>query len=409
VRIRTGPSVAYRELANAPRFTALPLLGRTADSQWVQVNFDGVLGWARAGFFEILGGRSIVELPVGGVVASSPPLEDTDQNDLFGILRLMRERLDFAQVALDRQRQVWTDAALGVAPPCGGYPARPSDFNIPPDLLRRYFTTLNPLITDFNEAAANIRAAVDLQIEICEEPGAATVLLSTPVVTGGLELVNDADVQVASLRRRLDELIPEIGPDDCVFEFAGRVDVLPAPPQSNIIQDEFDPGDLAIGYCFDASPINLGYLEFVREPSNYNVVLAISPLENPTDFIISDSSGPSSSQTTITLADIEFPFEGRYLLVIAAEVPDGSPPQGQYAFVFLDVALARPSGQLLSFDENGNVVRNIVALQLADGTVTGGQVVDDTVAGSTATNVTAAAVNVYVDPNTASGIVGQLC
>jgi uncharacterized protein YraI len=411
VRIRTGPSIAYRELANAPRFSALPLLGRTADSQWVQVNFEGVLGWAKAEFFEVLGGRTITELPIGGIVASEPPLEDTDQNDLFGTLRLMRERLDFAQVALNQQRQVWTDAALGVAPACGGYPSRPSDFNVPTDLLQRYFPTLNPLVEDFNEAAANIRAAIDLQIDVCQEPGAAAVLLSTPVVTGGLEFVNDADVQVASLRRRLDELIPEIGPDECVFEFAGRVDVLEAFPTSLIVQDEFEPDDLAIGYCFDASPIVLGYLELVREPSNYEIVVAIAPLENPADFIAADSAGPSDSQTTIILRDIQFPFEGRYLLVLAASVPDGSPPQGQYAFTALDIIFGSPTGNLLAFDDNGNVVTSLVPVQLTDGTVIFEQqsaVPDTVVANPTATNTTAAAVNVYIEADLSSAVVGQL-
>ncbi len=45
LRVRAGPSRAYPVLANAPRYTIFPLLGRTRNNSWLQVNFEGTLGW----------------------------------------------------------------------------------------------------------------------------------------------------------------------------------------------------------------------------------------------------------------------------------------------------------------------------------------------------------------------------
>ncbi|MEL6268836.1 MAG: SH3 domain-containing protein [Chloroflexota bacterium] len=408
VRVRTGPGVAYRELANAPRFTALPLLGRSADSQWLQVNYEGVLGWVTAEFVTILGGRTITELPIGGILADEPPLEDTDQNDLFGTLRFLRERLDLAQPSLDTQRQVWTSAALGVVPACGGYPPRPSDANIPTDLRRRYGDTLEPILRDFNRAMENVRNAIDLQIEVCSRGGSDVVLISAPVVSGGLEFVDDADILFVSLRRRLDELLPEIGPDDCVFEFAGRVDVIPLFPPLAIIEDEFTSDNRATGYCFDASPLNIGYLEVATLNTNFDLIIAISPLGNPTDFLITGAVSASTNPSGTILQPIEFPFEGRYLLVFFAETDPGVEPVGRYALTLLDIATIAPRGSLISYNEDGTLTRNIVPVVLPDGTVTGGQIVGDVGAGSTATNTTGAPLDVLLEPSIGSAVVGQL-
>lgn len=409
VRIRSGPSRGYRVLADAPRLTAFPLFGRTASSEWVQVNYEGVLGWVNAQYVEVLGDSTLTDLPVGGIVAASPPLESTDENDLFGTLRFMRERIDLAQPSLDNQRTIWTNAALGVTPPCGGYPPRPSDVSIPIDLRQRYAGTLEPIIRDFNKAMLNVRNAIDLQIEVCQAPGSNLALISAPVVTGGLGFVDEADVMFASLRRRIDELLPEIGPDQCVFEFAGRVDVLPLFPNQAIVEGAFTAdGDRAIGYCFDATPLNIGYLEFVRESSNYEVVLAVAPLENPTNFIATASGAASPVQNSTILSPIQFPFAGRYLLIISAEAPPGEVPEGRWAMVLVDAALGEPTGGLISFDEFGNIVRNIVSVRLPDGTIVGGQVVGDVEAGATVTNVQAVPVNIYEQPNTESAVIGQI-
>ena len=41
LRLRAGPSTAYPVLANPLRYTVFPVLGRTANNAWLQVNFNG--------------------------------------------------------------------------------------------------------------------------------------------------------------------------------------------------------------------------------------------------------------------------------------------------------------------------------------------------------------------------------
>lgn len=414
VRVRSGPSISYEVLADAPRYTVMPALGRTADNEHVQVNFEGVLGWIRTEYIEILGNRSITELPVDGVVAAEPPLQFTDQNDLLGTLRLMRERLDLAQRSLDRMRQVYTDAALGVPPPCAGFPPIPTGFNIPVELVTRYNATLGPLIRDFDAAADNIRAAIELQLEVCAEQGSELVITSTPVVVGGLEFVNAADSLFVSLRRRLDEAIPEIGPNDCVFEFGGRVEVLPVIPQQDIITATITPEDRALGFCFDASPLNVGYIEILQPGVDAPLVAAVSPLGNPTDFIITAAAPASPSPANLVLSPIEFPFEGRYLLTVSAQNPGAAEREdaqivGEYeiAIVLADITLGTPQNFLLAFDENGNIIRQSVPFQLPDGTIVGGAG-DIEEVNATVTNTQQGPVNVYADTDTNSNVVGQI-
>lgn len=414
VRVRSGPSISYEVLADAPRFTVMPALGRTADNVHVQVNFEGVLGWIRTEFIEIQGNRTLLDLPVDGVVADEPPLAFTDENDLFGTLRFMRERLDLAQPSLDRMRQVYTDAALGVPPPCAGFPPIPTDFNIPIELVTRYNATLDPLIRDFNEAARSIRAAVELQIRVCSEQGSALVITSTPVVVGGLEFVNTADELFVSLRRRLDDLLPEIGPNDCVFEFGGRVEVLPVIPQQDIITATITPQDRALGFCFDASPLNVGYIEILTPGGGLPLVAAVSPLGNPTDFIFTGGIPASPSPGNLVISPIEFPFEGRYLLIISAQEIGAAEREEveqvdefEIAIVFADITLGRPQNFLLGFDANGDIVRQSVAFQLPDGTIVGGAGNVEEI-NATVTNTQQGPVTVYTDTNTESAPAGQI-
>ncbi|MEO0562429.1 MAG: SH3 domain-containing protein, partial [Chloroflexota bacterium] len=262
VRVRSGPSVAYVVLADAPRFTEFPLLGRTPNNQWIQVNFDGTLGWVASQFVEIQDNRNIEELPIDGVVANQQPLDFDSENEFFGVLRRMRDRLDIAQASLEQIQAIWTDAALGIVPFCGNYPSQPTSFNLPRAIYAEYFALIDPILNDLNAAFAAHEQSIELLIEACNRPGSQAALISIPVTTGGLELANSADNAYVGLRRRIDELLPELGPDDCVFSFGGRVDVLPylGPLVSDavyVFTDNFDLTRRTNGYCFDATTSNI--------------------------------------------------------------------------------------------------------------------------------------------------------
>jgi len=430
VRVRGGPSTAYPVLADALRYTEFPLLGRTADNVWVQVNFEGTLGWVAVRYVEIQDNRAITELPIDGIVADQSPLEFAADDELFGILRLMRDRLDLAQPSLDEIQQVWTDASLGIVPVCGGYPARPTNFNIPRQIYARYFGTLDPLLNDYNAAMTDLRNSIDLLIETCERQGASAALISPPVVTGGLEFVNRADNAFVGLRRRIDELLPEIGPNDCVFAFSGRVDVLTlldALPTGavNIITDNFERTENTKGYCFDAAATNVGRIELIRTETNYGLLVAVSPIDDPTNFIASATAGPADVQgANLVIYPVSFPKDGRYIIIVSADIPENEAPTGEYTLLLTDFSFGTPNGTFLTLDEEGNIVIQDVqynsesgggTVSVSDGTTLAASNADTTTttttdSGSstgTVTNTSGDSINVYEAASTESAIVAS--
>jgi uncharacterized protein YraI len=143
LRLRAGPSTAYPVLANPPRYTIFPLLGRTKDNAWIQVNFEGVLGWVTAGWVEFQNGASLLDLPIDGIVASAPPASEDTLENYLGTLRFMLDRLNLAQPSLDSIRGTWTTVSLGQRAACQNFPARPSNANIPQPLLPRFIQRWN--------------------------------------------------------------------------------------------------------------------------------------------------------------------------------------------------------------------------------------------------------------------------
>ena len=125
LRLRAGPSTAYPVLANPLRYTVFAVTGRTANNAWLQVNFEGTLGWVTAGFVEIQNGGNINSLPVDGVVASEAPQSADTKENYFGILQLMLDRINISQTALDAIRGTWTTVALGERSACQNFPPRP--------------------------------------------------------------------------------------------------------------------------------------------------------------------------------------------------------------------------------------------------------------------------------------------
>jgi len=131
LHLRAGPSTAYPILANPLRYTVFPVTGRTVNNAWLQVNFEGTLGWVTAGFVELQNGANILSLPVDGVVASAPPQSADTKDNYYGILQLMLDRINISQTALDSIRGTWTTVALGQRSACQNFPPRPTDINIP--------------------------------------------------------------------------------------------------------------------------------------------------------------------------------------------------------------------------------------------------------------------------------------
>lgn len=358
LRVRAGPSRAYPVLANAPRNSIVSLLGRSANNAWLQVSFEGTLGWIATGYVEIQNGRNVFELPIDGIVAESLPLSEPTADDYLGTLRFMLDRLNLAQPSLDEIRARWTNIALtGVRSGCGFYPARPTDYNIPNPLLAAYFPVLDPIQADFNAAMANVRLAVDLLIQVCGFPGPDVV--GQGAVSGALNIINTADAQFTDLRQRITDLIPletEVGSNDCLFTFQEQSDILPLIVIGTVSRDTFSPGKTAAGYCFDVGTGISLRVEVLTLRGNVVPILSVSALANPTNFIAAGRG--FLGQSLVTVSPITITTGGRYLLVVNTDPTgtQGAPLEGEIAILITDITNNPPTGPGLSVDGSGNLV-----------------------------------------------------
>ncbi len=342
LRVRAGPSTAYPVLAELPINSVVPAFGRTLGNGWVQINQQGTLGWVAAGFLEIQGGRSIVELAINGIVADELPLSEATANDYNATLQLMLDRVNLAQPSLDSIRASWTDAAITGRASCQPFPAKPTNYNIPRPLLAAFFPTLDPLQTLFNDAMTNLRLAIDLFIQACQQPGTVNPVGQATVI-GALEVVALVDSQFAELRRTITALLPEdrvVGEDECLFTFNNESIILPVISISQLVFDGFNPTRRATGYCFDATAGQTLLFETLQL-DNSNVVhfLSVSPFDNPTNFIATGFGG-TGENFLLQVGPLVIPETGRYLLVLSQNVETELPLNGEFALLITDLANA---------------------------------------------------------------------
>lgn len=67
VRLREGPGTDFAVVTTIPFNVSVSAVGRNADSSWIQVNYEGQVGWVAARFVRVRG--ALDSLPVGGAQA----------------------------------------------------------------------------------------------------------------------------------------------------------------------------------------------------------------------------------------------------------------------------------------------------------------------------------------------------
>jgi uncharacterized protein YraI len=319
LHLRAGPSTAYPILANPLRYTVFPVTGRTVNNAWLQVNFEGTLGWVTAGFVELQNGANILSLPIDGVVASAPPQSADTKENYYGILQLMLDRINISQTALDSIRGTWTTVALGQRSACQNFPPRPTDINIPNPILAAFNQTLEPLRVDFNNAMSNLRLAIDLWIEACHHPQPPDGFVSQASVVGALNAIQVTDTLFADLRRRLTALIPSfnLAGDECLFTYKEQFDILKIVQQGQLVRDQLSPRKTATGYCVDAVAGQALRIEFAEIKGNISPLISLSPFDNPTNFL--GVGRNLLNEQIMTVGPINITVTGRYLLLVADE------------------------------------------------------------------------------------------
>ncbi|MDQ7024173.1 MAG: SH3 domain-containing protein [Anaerolineae bacterium] len=354
LRVRSGPSRAYPTLANINFNQAFTITGRNDCGNWYQVNFEGTLGWVSSAFVQILGG-DVFQTPVGGIVAQTAPPSGESRDDYIAMLRLLRDRIIIAQESLNDIRASWTDAALQGRATCQAYPPRPSNINVPTPMLAAFFVPLDTLVTDFNDAMFNTRQAIDIFIQVCNQPGTANPV-GQATVQGALGIINLAEQQYAALLQRLAELIPDdnVGPDECLLVYNNKSEILPRIGVGTIYLDDFNRRTFARGYCFDAIETQILVLQTLPIPeSDLDVFVAISALDDPSNFLLVNQASDGQS---LTVGPLVMTRSTTYLLIIADLGSEGRAPIGQFAFLLSDVTFGTGTQNLAWDPATGSVI-----------------------------------------------------
>jgi len=351
LRVRSGPSTAYPQLANINFNQVMTLTGRTASGTWYQVSFEGTLGWVAARFVRIVSG-DVLALPIDGIVASSPPQTGESADDFVATLRLILDRLNQAQDSLNTIRAYWTDAALTGRASCAPYPPQPSALNLPIPVLQAFFNDLDPIQREFDDAMANVRLAINLFIEVCNQPGTGNPV-GQATVQGALDTINLAEQQINNLRARVEALIPPgAGENECVLTYNGRTELLPIINRGQLYLETYSRRYFVSGYCFDAPQglaINIQTLPL--PDANVRLFVALSALDTPATFLAVNTA---AEQQRLSIGPITLPRTTRYLLMVADLSTDRA-PDGRWAFQIFDAT--NGITQFLFFDiATGSVV-----------------------------------------------------
>lgn len=360
LRLRAGPSTAYPVLANPVRYSVFPVTGRTYNNGWLQINFEGTLGWVTANFVELQNGANINSLPIDGITASEAPQSADTRDNYIGILQLMLDRINISQSALDSIRATWTTVALGERSACQNFPPRPTDINIPNPILAAFNDTLEPLRVDFNTAMSNLRLAIDLWIEACGQPQPPNGVVGEATVIGALNAVQTTDNLFADLRRRLTALIPSfnLAGDECLFTYKEQFDILKVVTKGQLVRDQLSPRKTVTGYCFDAVAGESIRVEIAEINGNLSPLISISPIDNPTNFL--GVGRNLLGEKVITIGPIVIVTSGRYLLVVADEQENRQEAlNSDYALLITNVAGMPVINPGLGFDPvTGQLVVN---------------------------------------------------
>lgn len=338
LRMRAGPSTGYPTIGNLFANTVVSAHGRTASNGWIQVSYNGILGWVSVNFLQFLE-FPLTSLPIDGIVADGPPLPDMTGtgSPYFDALKLFLARLDLAQPSLDNIRAKWTDAALIGRAICRDYPARPSDYIVPQPILAANYGQLNPIQESFNAAMAGLRQAIDLFIEICNLPGTGNPV-GEGAASNALALIATVDQRFADLRAKLRELIPpdlEPGPDECLLIYRQKAEILKIINIGQIYRQFLAPNDRAVGFCFEATQGQTLAVELLRISGNVSPLIAVSAFDNPTNILI---VGQGATGGGLTIAQpLVIPQTGRYLVLIYDEGEANQPPQGEFAFALVPI------------------------------------------------------------------------
>ncbi|HML21694.1 MAG TPA: SH3 domain-containing protein [Aggregatilinea sp.] len=70
--LRGGPGTSFEQVGGVPVSTTIPAVGRNGNSSWIQVNYDGTVGWVSATLLEWSGDIGVLPVTSGQPASDTP-------------------------------------------------------------------------------------------------------------------------------------------------------------------------------------------------------------------------------------------------------------------------------------------------------------------------------------------------
>lgn len=134
VNVRTGPGAGFQLIGKLQRGVAKEILGKSEDSKWWQIDYEGNLGWIPADFTDVRGGTSGVQvvavarpptptaLPTGVIVTRLQPTATATANipsakgRIYFVVKQADASYTTAWVRPTNKQEIFSDVTLGTAP-----------------------------------------------------------------------------------------------------------------------------------------------------------------------------------------------------------------------------------------------------------------------------------------------------
>ncbi len=134
VNVRAGPGAGFALLGKLQSGVSKDILGKSPDSQWFQIDYDGTPGWIAADFTDVRGGTSGVPVivvaraptataqPTSAVVSrlqpTATPTADVPpaHGRIYFVVKQPDESYTTSWVRPDRKQEIFSDVTLGTLP-----------------------------------------------------------------------------------------------------------------------------------------------------------------------------------------------------------------------------------------------------------------------------------------------------
>lgn len=225
VRMRAGPSTGYPIIQNLPRYAEVSVTGRVANNRWVQVSWEGLVGWVALEYITLYStnGASVNDLPVVPPAADTGVrLSDSNARQRFLFVDAIRRHMDQANATLNVIEGAWQAASAGSWPEACSAPPLLEDFFLN-STGRNDYPDLVEAVARLNQGIADLNQAVQGWLDGC---------LNGPTSVTAEDFSN-AQVQIVRAREAF---------NDAHFRITGSkaVQVMAIHAHVNFAQDQFE-------------------------------------------------------------------------------------------------------------------------------------------------------------------------